>query len=81
MNDLSMDTLAHGISALAIRRLTVLHALEQGESVPGEEDDHLPDLLVGLESALAELRQAYEERLDDSGLYLTYAQLTDVGTD
>lgn len=81
MNELSMISLAHGISALAIRRLSVLRALEKGTSVPGEEDEHLPDLLFSLETALDEFRELYEERLDDSGLYLSYDELTDVTTD
>jgi hypothetical protein len=76
-----MDSLAHAISALAIRRFTVLQALERGDSVPGEDDEHLPDLLVSLETALAEFRRLYEERLDDSGLYLSYVELTAIAAD
>lgn len=76
MNDLSMNTLAQSIAALGIRRVVLLHALQRGESVPGEDDDHLPDLLDSVEGALGELRQAYESRLDNAGLYLSYAELT-----
>lgn len=78
MDDLSMDALANAIAALAHRRLTFLHALEQGVSVPGEDDDHLHDFLIGLESSLSEFHDVYEARRAGSEGYLSYAELTDI---
>jgi len=78
MTDISMDALANSIAALAHRRLTFLDALEQGTSVPGEDDDHLHDFLISLESSLSELHDVYEARRAGSDRYLSYAVLTDV---
>ena len=68
-------------AALAHRRLTYLDALEQGTSVPGEDDDHLHDFLIGLESTLSEFHDIYEARRAGSERYLSYAELTDLKRD
>lgn len=77
MIELSMDALANAIAALAHRRLTFLDALEQGASVPGEDDDHLHDILISIESTLSEFHDVYEARRNGSERYLSYAALTD----
>lgn len=81
MTDIPMDALVHAISALSIQRWIYLRALERGESVPGEDDDHLHDALIGIESALSTFREFYERQLDDSGMYPSYDELMNVGKD
>ena len=78
MTDLSMDALANAIAALAHRRITFLQALERGESIPGEDDDHLHDFLIGLETTLSEFHDVYEARRAGSERYLSYEDLVDV---
>ena len=75
MKEFTIDSVMLAIGALAMRRSAVLDALTNGTSLAGEDDDHLPDLLTGLESALSEFRQDYENRRGDAGLYPDFDQL------
>lgn len=77
MNEFTIETLMLSIGALVMRRRPLLDALESGTSVEGEDNDHLAELVVDLEGALAEFREEYEQRRGDSGLYPTFDQLVD----
>ena len=77
MSEFTVETLMMSIGALVMRRKPLLVALEGGTSIEGEDDEHLAELVVDIERALAELRAAYEKRRGDSGLYPTFDQLVD----